>query len=1288
MMRICRTLLGISLCLGLLAPAAAQGAPPELYRFPQLEQGVLGGQLFHPGAMGANRENGNVYVADNGNARISQYKSEGEFIRTWGWGVVRSGPDDKPGNERQEVTVSAAKGSFRLVFRNFFSQLENSGSFRQPTAPLPFNATAAEVQAALEALETPQPGDVAVTGAAGGPWTIEFIGALADADAGQMDIGESTLKNADDSPGTATVKTLQEGAAFEICEAANGDVCRAGQEDGDSPGQFFGFHSGIAVDGDGDVYVIERNPGESGEIDSVRIEKFSPAGEFLLMLGGEVDKTTGADVCTQADLEAGDECGYGVEGEGAGELSLPPPFGGHGDQIAVGPDGKLYVGDKERIVVYGTDGVYQGEIPVAGYVRALTIDEAGNFYLSYAEQDDVRKLTPAGLPASPASFPVSGAAIGVAVDGLGDVFALENSDCGGCAKYVVEFDSLGNRLLPSAAEVKSQNFFARRKNGFTFDFSLNGLENLLCEGSTGTGVLYVSDGTGNVSGYGEDPQCVEGARPPAIAAQLVRSVGAEGAVIQARINPRRAPTTYYLEYGSADCAANPCTQQPLPPGLLLSTEGNVAVPTEEIELSGLEPGTTYHFRFLAENGEATVGPDRTFTTPRAGAGGLLDGRAWEKVSPAEKGSGQVAQEGGTRNELLQASPDGNAISYPGTAAFGDAPGAPGGNFYLSRRGADAWATRNVTPPRQGGGIQSPMHGFSHDLSHYLMMVEEPPLCCGATPGVANYYLADSAGGPLQLLTATAPLIPPGDPYCLSLGGASSDFSRIFFRAEGALTPESPVGSANLYEWTAADGVQLVSVLPDGNPAPPNPITNFGQSDGCPAPPAGEWRYRAISEDGSRAVWTYGGSYEGAQQPLLARVNGAETVQLDATQGVAGVGGKSNYLGASADGAQVFFTSPERLTPDGAKGNLGDLYRYDFNAPLGERLADLTPGGAPAEVPGALGVAAGGEAIYFVSPAVLSLEEGAALDPKTGQPQVAAAGKANLYLWQAGEGVRFITRLDNDDDFRNWELRPESHLGEVSPDGEHALLLTAEPLTGYENLAADGETRLKEAFLYDAAEDRLTCVSCNPSGAQPRGQAALTPWKTPFEPPRVLSDDGQRVFFESFDALVEGDRNEVRDVYEFERAGTGGCTTGAPSYQVTSEGCLALVSNGAEDAVDSYFLDASSSGDDVFLSTLEQLVGADEDELYDVYDARVGGGLPEPPPPPPGCEGEACRGAGTPPSPGPGPATGTFSGPGNQPRLHCPKGKVARKGRCVNRKTKKHHHRRKHHLAADRVGGNR
>lgn len=57
----------------------------------------------------------------------------------------------------------------------------------QTTAPILVAATAADIQAALEALSNIAPGDVTVTGTAGtGPFTVTFGGALADTNVAQM----------------------------------------------------------------------------------------------------------------------------------------------------------------------------------------------------------------------------------------------------------------------------------------------------------------------------------------------------------------------------------------------------------------------------------------------------------------------------------------------------------------------------------------------------------------------------------------------------------------------------------------------------------------------------------------------------------------------------------------------------------------------------------------------------------------------------------------------------------------------------------------------------------------------------------------------------------------------------------------------------------------------------------------------------------------------------------------------------------------------------------------------
>ena len=102
---------------------------------------------------------------------------------------------------------------------------------------------------------------------------------------------------------------------------------------------------------------------------------------------------------------------------------------------------------------------------------------------------------------------------------------------------------------------------------------------------------------------------------------------------------------------------------------------------------------------------------------------------------------------------------------------------------------------------------------------------------------------------------------------------------------------------------------------------------------------------------------------------------------------------------------------------------------------------------------------------------------------------------------------------------------------------------------------------------------------------------------PYSLPRDLSADGSRVFFETEEALLAADSNSVMDVYEWEREGAGSCVR-------DGGGCLYLISSGVS-SEPSYFAQASSSGGDVFFFTRQSLVGQDEDELVDLYDAREG-----------------------------------------------------------------------------------
>lgn len=116
--------------------------------------------------------------------------------------AISKGADAAGTNEVQKVTVKAKKGNFKLKFEG------------EETAAIKFNATALEVQEALEALGGIDPGDVVVTGGPGDeggttPYTVTFGGQFAEQDVPALTGVKSTLEE----PGEITVTTTTPGVA-------------------------------------------------------------------------------------------------------------------------------------------------------------------------------------------------------------------------------------------------------------------------------------------------------------------------------------------------------------------------------------------------------------------------------------------------------------------------------------------------------------------------------------------------------------------------------------------------------------------------------------------------------------------------------------------------------------------------------------------------------------------------------------------------------------------------------------------------------------------------------------------------------------------------------------------------------------------------------------------------------------------------------------------------------------------------------------------------------------------
>jgi hypothetical protein len=655
---------------------------------------------------------------------------------------------------------------------------------------------------------------------------------------------------------------------------------------------------------------------------------------------------------------------------------------------------------------------------------------------------------------------------------------------------------------------------------------------------------------------------------------------------------------------------------------------------------------------------------------------LPDCRAYEQVSPVEK-DGQDAM---TLLPLLPAQASTCEADEPCTvaymnvgAAFGGAQGNDFPNAYLATRGAVGWQTTALTPPTP----QAPINGkaevayaFSEDLSQTVLRVPLQQLTASAPAGVYNLFLRQP-GGAYSLVTAGVPADPPqpGCTLCFeeedvpAFAGASGGFSHVIFEANDSLVKGAPGGGVeNLYE-EVAEHVRLVGILPDGT------IPEQGATAGGGIRALSEHTHElahAISQDGSRVLFEAaadGGAPDPGQAgktELYDRIDGVSTAEVSApargaepadceTADRICAPGSAQFWAASDDGSLIYFTSKAALTkesntgPEEASGEDAgnDLYRYDVETgTLTDLTVDTTTDPDGADVQGVVGSSEDGSYVYFVADGYLGGD--------------AKSGESNLYVWHgSAEGAGTMTyiatlraptseeatdietmlagTLEYHSDITDWTSRPTESQAYVTPDGRHLAFMSVQRLTGYDNEDQATGQADHEVFEYSAETGRLVCASCDAGDVRPLGSAFIGAKlgervSTPFHQPRSLSDDGSRLFFSSPDPLVPGISGASTRVFEYE------------------DGSVQLIS-GTESGGGAVFLDASASGDNVFFATRERLVPSDTDELVDVYDARVDGGLAEPAALMP-CQSGVCR---EPLALAPSfsaPASASFSGTGN------------------------------------------
>ncbi len=339
-----------------------------------------------------------------------------------------------------------------------------------------------------------------------------------------------------------------------------------------SPDGGFQCPSGLTVDSTHHIYVLDGC--------KARVDKYSSAGEFEATVDSG---SRGAPQAVASNPETGEiyvsengPSGLQVTNFAAGGTSAVTTFPVTADEgpngLAVGPDGTVYTGDSTNAVI-----------------DRFTAFEAPTVTTGAAEE--VQRTT-------------------ATLNGTVDAESI-------ATEYHYEY-GLDNTYGNTTASVSAGS-------GSTAEAAPAAITRLV-PNTTYHYRLVGRNASGSIAG--EDRELTTVAAPPAVdgSPAFVTTITPTGARIHGTVNPDHSPTTFKIEYGTTTAYGSSAPEAGAEVG-----EQSADTPVATT-LSGLKPGTEYHYRVSAENGieEAQIGADGTFVTAPgapAGANGLTTAKA-------------------------------------------------------------------------------------------------------------------------------------------------------------------------------------------------------------------------------------------------------------------------------------------------------------------------------------------------------------------------------------------------------------------------------------------------------------------------------------------------------------------------------------------------------------------------------------------------------------------------------------------------------------------------------------
>jgi hypothetical protein len=1140
------------------------------------------GQFAGIGGVAVNTGSTDVYVSDSGNSRVQLILADGSFWGLWGWGVV--------------------DGSEALQLCNFacLAGLAGGGAGQLSSpAGMAVNPSTQDVYVLDRDNFRIQQFDAVGTfvrawgwGVLDGTETLQVCDAPGPCQAGIPGSGDGQLGATGVSPQLAIDPTTGDVLVADPANSrvqrfdASGGFLAAFGTPGSGDGEF-GVDSptALALDPTGNLYVVD--PGNE------RVQRFDTTGAFETVFAESI--LSGAPAPETVAVNTTDDHVFVVK-------PCTPTL------CVDGPD----VADERRILEFDStgaliDGTHAANAGISQTNGIALNPASGRIYLASGDQvfilEDIQAPTATDVVvANPRATTAW--------------FSATINPNGSPASYRFEVSTNGTDWTPVTPTDQDAGAGTDPFEVKTYVSGLKGATDYLAR-------IVVTKPFGGPSATSDPTAFSTQALAPTLT--LGSTTAAEDApdhtrrtvILRMRIHPQGQPTTYQFHFGPDTGYGTTIPAAPMSVG-----DGDEWVLVQHM-IADLDPHATYHYQLVATNPSGqTTGDDQTVQT----GPGLPDNRGYEQVSPVNKNGNNIMAD----SARTRAAGNGNAVQYTSLGAFADAHGTGVATEYIGQRTPNGWNTHSITPLQDlqsfaqyvaSGTDPRYQDELADDLSAGVFIsktnLDGPPNVAAVFHGFVRRDLLTPGSGHYELVTdAVAPVA--SNDYRPWLAGSSADLTHVVFSANARLTADTPVCPTffgvpdcprRVYEWVQGEGVRLVGILPDAEGGGSAPRSFAGRQSAS----SDDYAYGPVSRDGRRIFFAVGDSPFANSGDVYVREDGASTVKLNASEKTAPDDPQpAQFWAASADGSKAFFTTGEQLTDTPGSG----LYRWDADAPPGARLTLLSVDQEPNDpgdetVTGVLGASPDGAYVYFAG-----LNQLVAGGDQRGQSD------SFVYLWHNGTLKLVGTIIATTD--RATNLASNSGLTQkssrVAPSGALLFISRATPqLVDYPNGLCD-EEGCAQVYVYqpqaNAGGGRLLCASCRPDGATATANAgvmfriATGGANASTHLPRIISDDGRRVVFATQESLVAEDRNSGRsDVYLYD----------------TIDGQLSLISAGTGES-DAYPTDVSRDGDDIFFLTRERLVGWDNDDNVDLYDARTGGGFPEPTRPQPPCRGAACRGA--------------------------------------------------------------